>query len=106
MSERRLVECSLRLMTPSPSWCLLRRLEKVLSSLSTFGPESTLASSFQNGSLEDIMADLGSLEGFTIPPYPTPRRYHSETQTIRTDHSVFILGSSLGCWESRCTASW
>lgn len=70
MSERRLVECSLRLMTPSPSWCLLRRLEKVLSSLSTFGPESTLASSFQNGSLEDIMTDLGSLEGFTTPPTP------------------------------------
>lgn len=62
MSERRLVECSLRLMTPSPSWCLLRRFEKVLSSLSTFGPESTLASSFQNGSLEDIMTDLRSLK--------------------------------------------
>lgn len=57
MSERRLVECSLRLMTPSPSWCRLRRFEKVLSSLSTFGPESTLASSFQNGSLEDIRTD-------------------------------------------------
>lgn len=51
ISERRVVECSLRLMTPSPSWCLFRRLEKVLSSLSTFCPESTLASSFQNGSL-------------------------------------------------------
>lgn len=53
ISERRVVECSLRLMTPSPSWCLFRRLEKVLSSLSTFCPESTLASSFQKGSLQD-----------------------------------------------------
>lgn len=58
ISERRLVECSLRLMMPCPSWCLLRRLEKVLSSLSTFGPESTLASSFQNGSLGDRRVGL------------------------------------------------
>lgn len=52
MSARRAVECSLRLMAPSPSWCLLRRLEKVLNSLSTFGPESTLARSFQKGNLD------------------------------------------------------
>lgn len=80
MSERRLVECSLRLMIPSPSWCLLRRLEKVLSSLSTFGPESTLASSFQNGSLWDRQRDhteaaaaQGRKGGFSVmaPKMPT-----------------------------------
>lgn len=80
MSERRLVECSLRLMIPSPSWCLLRRLEKVLSSLSTFGPESTLASSFQNGSLWDRRRDhteaaaaRGKKGGFSLmtPKMPT-----------------------------------
>lgn len=93
MSERRLVECSLRLMTPSPSWCLLRRFEKVLSSLSTFGPESTLASSFQNGSLGDIMTDLRSPEGFTVSPpglRPSSQRYDSETKSWLT--TVF------SCW--------
>lgn len=86
MSERRLVECSLRLMTPSPSWCLLRRFEKVLSSLSTFGPESTLASSLQNGGLEDMMTDLRSPEGLG----PLLKRCDSETKSWLT--TVF------SCW--------
>lgn len=52
MLERTDVECSSRLMTPSPRWCLFSRLEKVLISLSIFDPESTLAGSFQKGSLD------------------------------------------------------
>lgn len=121
-------------MTPSPSWCLLRRLEKVLSSLSTFGPESTLVSNFQKGSLQNTQRDhtcseeawmdlslwlhespmsvSASLEPQTLTGLMAPLRIihlSGKPQSLHekwTNQSVFMLGSSLLRWVSSCTASW
>lgn len=126
MSERRVVECSLRLMTPSPSWCLFRRFEKILISLSTFVPESMLASSFQNGSLRRahtqrshtglVKHTLRLAKGLTSHA-SAPQLRHPEMKRRDvfissnlnlnwTNRSAFMLGNSLLCSESCCTASW